>query len=163
MNVKLEDIRYQHPCESGWKKLIRSLNGRTEGNVSLSHILGNNGIEDAVWCLRTLPYRDQCLFRADVAELVVHLCNDEKPRQAIDAIRQWHKREINDKELAYASDVAAAVLSDASDAAAYAGYAAFATFSDFAASSASRASADPAHTWLKITNLFQKYYCEDME
>ncbi len=159
MNIKLEDIKSHKPCVDGWKKLIRSLDGRTEGDVSLSHILDSNGIEDAVWCLRALPYRDQCLFKADVAELAVHLCDDPRPQQAIDAIRQWHKGEINDQELA-----------DASRAAAYAAKAAYASraavYAAYAASRTARieftfcADADD-DAWLKITELFKRHYCED--
>jgi len=138
LNVKLEDIRDKHPCESGWKKLIRSLDGRTEGDVSLSHILDSNGIEDAVWCLRVLPYREQCLFRADVAELVVHLCDDPRPQAAIDAIRAWHAGDISDKSL---TDAAYAAYADA--------YAAAATA--------------VTDTWLKITELFKMHFCEEMK
>ncbi len=161
MNIKLEDIKSHKPCISGWQKLIRSLDRRTEGDVSLSHILDSNGIEDAIWCLRTLPYRDQCLFRADVAELVVHLCNDEKPRQAIAAIRQWHKGEINDQELAAYADAYAATY------AAYAAYAAtYAADADVDAAYATAYATDVVayaddDTWLKITKLFKKHYCED--
>ncbi len=160
MNIKLEDIKSHKPCISGWQKLIRSLDRRTEGDVSLSHILDSNGIEDAIWCLRTLPYRDQCLFRADVAELVVHLCNDEKPRQAIAAIRQWHKGEINDQELA---DAAADADAASRDAYADATYAVATDDAADAADAVSRASADPADTGLKITRLFKKHYCEEMK
>jgi len=177
MNIKLEDIRDQHPCESGWKKLIRSLDGRTEGDVSLSHILDSNGIEDAVWCLRVLPYREQCLFRADVAELVVHLCDDPRPKQAIAAIRQWHSGEIGDKSLtdaAYAAYTAsrdyasyataaatglsnAVAVAEAATAAAAA--AAYAAYADAYAAAATAVS----DTWLKITELFKMHFCEEIK
>jgi len=166
MNIKLEDIRDKHPCADGWKRLVKSLDGRTEGNVSLSHILDSNGIEDAVWCLRVLPYRDQCLFRADVAELTVHLCDDPRPKQAIDAIRQWHSGEIGDQSFndavyaAYAASrdhvsYAAAAATGLSDAIAVA-------HTVYAASRADAVYAD-ADTWLKITELFKQHYCEGMK
>jgi len=163
MNVKLEDIRDKHPCESGWKKLIRSLDGRTEGDVSLNHILKSNGIEDAVWCLRALPYREQCLFRADVAELVVHLCDDPRPQAAIDAIRAWHAGDISDKSL---TDAAYAAYTASRDYASYATAAATGLSNAVAAvasRAASRAAAIAAATWLKITELFKQHYCEGMK
>jgi len=209
MNIKLEDIRDKHPCESGWKKLIRSLDGRTEGNVSLSHILDSNGIEDAVWCLRVLPYRDQCLFRADVAELTVHLCDDLRPQVAIVAIRVWHAGDISDESLAADAADAAAYDATGLPAAAYAvtavtdttdttdtvatytagdisdeslaadaAAAAAAAAATYAATYAATTAADAAYaayaaayaaaaaaaaTWLKITTLFKKHYCEEMK
>jgi len=175
MNVKLEEIRDQHPCADGWKRLVKSLDGRTEGNVSLSHILDSNGIEDAIWCLRVLPYRDQCLFRADVAELVVHLSHDPRPKKAIAAIRQWHSGEIGDQAFNDAADAAydAVTVTGLSDATAYAAiYAAYVASdvaSDTASDTATYATAIyaayvvDAATWLKITTLFKKHYCEGMK
>jgi len=174
MNIKLEDIRDKHPCADGWKRLVKSLDGRTEGDVSLSHILDSNGIEDAVWCLRVLPYRDQCLFRSDVAELTVHLCDDPRPQAAIAAIRAWHAGDISDESLADAADAADAAAYDATGlpSAAYAVTAVtdttdtaytVATYTAAAATVAAAAVYVDADTWLKITTLFKKHYCEEMK
>lgn len=104
MKTTLQEIREESPCEPGWKKLITTL-GRIKGDVTLKQILDSNGIADAVWCLRVFSYKQQCLFRAEVAETVLPIFNerypnDDRPRQAIEAIKKWHSDGIDDNELA---------------------------------------------------------------
>jgi hypothetical protein len=91
--------------------------------ISLKEVLDICGIQDAVWCLQAFPYRDCCLFLADVAEMVLpifekHVPGDTRVRDCIDAIRKWHSNEIDDVAMGVARDAAwDAVGAAASDAA----------------------------------------------
>ena len=52
----LNKIRERSPCESGWVTLLEYL-GKTKADDELlwfGVILDNNGLDDALWCLRTL-------------------------------------------------------------------------------------------------------------
>ena len=53
----LNKIRDAHPCEEGWTKLLRHLD-KTKADdepLALLTILESNGLDDALWCVRTLP------------------------------------------------------------------------------------------------------------
>jgi hypothetical protein len=91
--------------------------------ISLKEILDICGIQDAVWCLQAFPYRDYCLFLADVAELSLPIFEDRYPndtrvRDCIDAIRKWHANEIDNVALNAARDAARAAACAAARAAA---------------------------------------------
>lgn len=64
--------------------------------------------EDRLWALlhpEFLTEQQIHLLACDFAEQVVHLCGDDpRPRAAIEAKRQWVRREISDQELAAARD-----------------------------------------------------------
>ena len=127
METTLNKIREHSPCEGSWRKLLSGLS-KTKADdepLKLITILEILDIWDAVWCLRTLEYRDYCLFLADVVEPVLHvyekLAADQAPRNAIKAIDRWRNGEISRIELQAAAYAAydAADAADA-DAAAYA-------------------------------------------
>jgi hypothetical protein len=139
-------------CGKGWDRLITNL-GYNHDNVPLDmkitfkQILENTDIRDAVWSLLTLPYRDQCLFVADVAELALPYWEkvypaDSRPRECIAAIRQYHAGAITRDELR--------IYAGADDASYAAAYAAGAVGADAAATAA---------IWQKIEELFVKYFC----
>jgi hypothetical protein len=91
--------------------------------ISLKEALDICGIQDAIWCLRAFPYRDCCLFLADVAEMVLpifekHVPGDTRVRDCIDAIRKWHSNEIDNVAMGVARDAAWAAASNAVRAAA---------------------------------------------
>ena len=73
----LKDIKAQHPCASGWSKLLKSLNKTKEDNELLSFlsILKSNGLSDALWCLRALKDNDRAvrLYAIWCARQVEHL------------------------------------------------------------------------------------------
>jgi hypothetical protein len=57
----LNKIRSFNPCASGWEKLLRSL-GKTQADdepLAFSRILESNGLDDALWCLRTIVESDR--------------------------------------------------------------------------------------------------------
>ncbi|MCP4489794.1 MAG: hypothetical protein GY820_21125 [Gammaproteobacteria bacterium] len=113
MNTTLNKIREHRPCEPSWEKLLSALNKTKADNepVSFKYLLDTLGIEDAVWCLRTLTYKEQCLFLADVAESVLpdfeKHSNDIAPRKCIQAIRDYEQGLIDYAELQAAAKAAA--------------------------------------------------------
>ena len=168
----LNEIKLRRPCGEGWDMLLASLN-KTEADdepLSFKYILESNGIKDAVWALCVLDYKDQALFRADVAELVLPIFeeeypNDSRPRKAIEAIRDFYHGKINEVQLKNA----ACVARDAYDAAsiARAAYAAYASWCAGACRAYDTAcvgadSTDDAGNieyWNEVEQLFIKYYC----
>ena len=103
----LNKIRSHNPCKDSYAVLLKSLKKTKPDDEPLSfrYILDTIGIQDAVWCLRTLQYKEFCLFSADVAETVLHIFQeqypeDSRPREAIEAIRKFNSGEITQDQLA---------------------------------------------------------------
>lgn len=99
----LNIIRSADPCSSGWTKLLKSL-GKSKADdepLTFDLILKSNGLDDALWALRAvLPKhekdRDRLarLFACYCAESCLAIYEtrypgDLRPRQAIEAGRQW--------------------------------------------------------------------------
>jgi hypothetical protein len=131
MNTTLNEIREFLPCEPSWEQLLKSLN-KTKADdepLSFKYILDVLDIRDALWCLTTQSYKDQCLFLADVAESVLHIFEDNYPNDmrvcnCIDGIRKFHAGEITEDDLlilrcaavyaVYTTDLAAAAAANTS-------------------------------------------------
>ena len=116
----LNKIRSHNPCKDSYTVLLKSLKKTKPDDEPLSfkYILETLDIEDAMWCMRTLPYREFCLFSADIAETVLHIFEanqpeDSRPREAIEAIRKFHSGEITEDQLEKAADAARDTASDA--------------------------------------------------
>ena len=116
ITTTLNKIRAHSPCENGWTDLLKHL-GKTKADdevLKFSTIADSNGIDDAVWCLRSIcPEHDKevRLFAADCAEAVLHVFeserpDDDRPRKAIEAARAYANGEISEGELAAARDAA---------------------------------------------------------
>ena len=93
ITTTLAKIREHKPCKHGWVKLHKSLGGiKSYGlhtPVKFSQIAESNGLDDAVWCLRSIcpeHEKEVRLFAADCAESVLHLYekehDDTRPRDA---------------------------------------------------------------------------------
>lgn len=58
----LARIRAHYPCEHGYKKLVKHLGGaRTYDEhtpITVRQLVESNGLDDALWCLRTMPEHD---------------------------------------------------------------------------------------------------------
>ena len=129
-------IKSHDPCSNGWRKLLKNIKpGSMDDIVSISEILESNGVRDAFWSLRCWSYIQQCLLLANVAESVLHIFeeknpSDKRPRQTIEAIRDFKNGEITYIELLEYADNAADAADDTYNlAAASAAYAAtYATF-----------------------------------
>jgi len=99
--MTLASIRAQHPCASGWQKLITGL-GYANGNydpervVSLGDIATTNDAADAIWAVRALDWSDTAVRRAAIAGAIlpavrraaVHT-TDSRVRDCIAAIEAW--------------------------------------------------------------------------
>jgi len=89
--MKLEDIRDNKPCIDGWKKLTKTL-GRTTGPVTLAEVYKSNGYNDALWCLRCVPFEEYKRWYFDVVETVLAISreaylDDNGPRIALESAK----------------------------------------------------------------------------
>lgn len=184
MKTTLREIRKHDPCIYGWNKLLAHLNKTKADNkpLDLMTILESNGIKDAVWALICFDYEDYCLFLADIAESVLPIFekkypDDNRPRKAIQAIRDYKLGKIdktNLKSTAYvAADAAdsaytardAHVVVNAAHAAAYAACAAHACAAHAAYNTACAITTDTdtdthIEKWEKVEQLFIKHFGE---
>jgi len=109
MKTTLREIKSHHFCVDDWKKICEGL-GATDLDieVTLHQILDINGVKDAYRALSCWDYKDYCLLLADIAESVLYIfeekyTKDDRPRKAIQAIRDYHVGKISKKELDIAS------------------------------------------------------------
>lgn len=180
MQTTLNKIKTHSPCEHGWKKLLNHL-GKTEADdevLELRTILESNGVDDTIWAFRAVDgkHKEIRLFAADCAELVLPIYekrypNDNRPRKAIQAARDYANGLISAEELvaacsaadtatcsAWAAAEAAASATRAAWAAASATKAATRAYATRAASAAARAAAEAeAVAGYKIKYLLLKY------
>ena len=102
----LREIKNHRPCEDGWEKLIINLGHcDLDKPITFVEILKSNGIKDAFWALRVLPYKSYALLLADIAESVLHVfqkhCpNDNRPKDGIQAVRDYVAGKITSDVLA---------------------------------------------------------------
>jgi len=157
MQTTLNKIKSHSPCEDGWKKLLNYLN-KTEADdevLELRTILESNGLDDTIWVFRAVEEKDKeiRLFAADCAELVLPIYekqypNDDRPRKAIQAARDYANELISAEELDAARDAAwDAALAAAWDAARDAAVAAWAAARAAAADAARAASVAAMAAW----------------
>ena len=81
LTTTLNEIRRHSPCQSGWIKLLSYLGKTMADNDKLDFktILDSNGIEDAIWCLRSVSGHDKeiRLFAVWCVRQVEHLDKTE--------------------------------------------------------------------------------------
>ena len=122
MKTTLNKLKAAGACTERYKVLLTAL-GKTEADdeeLTILKIIETNGIEDAIWALRTVEGKDKelRLFAADCAEMVLPIYenqypNDDRPRKAIQAARDY----ANGLITAAACAAARAAASDAARAA----------------------------------------------
>jgi hypothetical protein len=122
----LSEIKKHDPCTDGWKKLTKSLGGvRGYGlntPITVEQIIKSNGIDDALWALRTLGEEHRSWLRhyaVDCAESVEHFMKDERSKQVLIVARNYANGEATDVELHAAAAAAAAAAWDAAAAVAW--------------------------------------------
>jgi len=79
MKTTLNKIRKFSPCESGWVKLLKHL-GKTQADdepLDFLTILKSNGLDDALWCLKSAPISNVRMYAIWCAKQVEHLMNDD--------------------------------------------------------------------------------------
>ena len=119
MKTTLQQIRAAGPCglhldedgqRTGYLKLKHYL-GKGYGDdapISLATVLDSNGLDDALWCLRSVKghEREMRLFAGWCARRVGHLMTDERSLNALNVAERHANGEATDGELAAASAAA---------------------------------------------------------
>ena len=118
----LNEIRKHSPCGSGWNKLLTGL-GKSKADdepIELRRILEINGLDDALWALRSVPGIDRAarLYACDCAQRVAHLNTDPRVQSVIDITRKFANGEATEQERAAAGAAAWDAAGDAAGAAA---------------------------------------------
>lgn len=124
----LNKIREHSPCEDGWRKLLKHL-GKTQADdepLPLTTVLDSNGLDDCLWCLRTVPEHARLwrLYAVWCARQVQHLMTDPRSLAALDVAERHARGEATDDELDTAWGAAGGAAWDAAGAAAGAAWAA---------------------------------------
>ena len=93
ITTTLWQIRQHSPCSEGWRTLLSYLGktGADDDPLPLVTILQSNGLDDALWCLRTITGHDKEITRFSLAcaQEVKHLMPDQRSLDALDA-REAH-------------------------------------------------------------------------
>ena len=149
----LNKIRAHSPCSDGWGKLLRHL-GKTQPDndpLGLDVILTSNGIDDALWCLRSVPDESRRWRHLAVrfANTVKHLMTDQRSLAALDVAQRHADGLASDAELMAAGDAAWAAAGAAAEDAARAAAedAAWAAAEDAARAAWAAARAAAEDTW----------------
>ena len=117
----LNKIREHSPCCEGWRRLLTYL-GKTKADdepLSFKSILDSNGLDDAIWALRSIDAPEVRLFAVRCVRQIQHLISDERSLNALDVSEAYAVGEATKYELS----AARAAAWDAAEAAA--GYAAW--------------------------------------
>jgi len=121
VTTTLRQIRQHEPCADGWRTLLSSLGktGADDEPLPLTTILRSNGLDDALWCLRTITGYDREITRFVLAcvQEVSHLMTDKRSLDVLSALERHleiplSKREL-DQVVAEAEVVAEAALAAA--------------------------------------------------
>ncbi|MGV0954698.1 MAG: hypothetical protein ACOYBR_10330 [Fluviibacter sp.] len=123
--VTMADIYAHGPCAEGWVKLREHTGLPATDNttlVTLLTILGSNGLDDALWCLRAVKGRDReiRLFAVWCARQVQHLMADPRSIAALDVAERYADGDATPDELSTAGDAARAAAGEAAGDAAWA-------------------------------------------
>ena len=105
-HTTLNKIREHEPCTDGWQKLLSHL-GKTKADdepLAFTTILDSNGLDDALWCMRSSPEydKDWRLFAVWCARQVQHLMTDPRSTAALDVAERHAHGSATDDELAAA-------------------------------------------------------------
>ena len=131
ITTTLRQIRQHNPCSEGWRTLLSYLGktGVDDEPLPLVTILQSNGLDDALWCLRTITGHDKEItrFALACAQEVKHLMTDQRSLDALDALARHLESPLSEQELdrvLAAARAAAAEAWAAAEAAASAAWAA---------------------------------------
>jgi hypothetical protein len=110
LTTTLAAIREHEPCADGWAKLLRTLNKTTADDdvVTFAAILDSNGLDDALWALRTVDGHDReiRLFAVWCARQVQHLMTDPRNLAALDVAERYAHGTATHAELSAAGAAA---------------------------------------------------------
>ena len=122
ITTTLRQIRQHNPCSEGWRTLLTFLGktGADDDPLPLVTILQSNGLDDALWCLRTVAGYDKEIIRFALAcaQEVKHLMTDQRSLDALDTLERHLEIPLSREELDKV--LAAAEAAEAAEAAAWA-------------------------------------------
>lgn len=104
----LNKIREHSPCREGWEKLLTSL-GKTKADdepLSFKTILESNGLEDAIWALRSIDTPEVRIFAVRCVRQIQHLISDERSLNALDVSEMYAVGTATSEEISAARDAA---------------------------------------------------------
>ena len=104
----LNKIREHSPCCEGWRRLLTYL-GKTNADdepLSFKSILDSNGLDDAIWALRSIDAPEVRLFAVRCVRQIQHLISDERSLNALDVSEDYAVGEATKDELSAAWDAA---------------------------------------------------------
>ena len=158
----LNKIREHAACADGWQKLLAGLN-KSEADdepLPLVRILDINGLDDALWALRTTDCdRESRLLAVAYARQVRHLMTDARSVAALDVAERFANGEATREELIEARTAAEAAAKDEWAAARAADTAVWATVNAVdAARAAARAAAWAAAMREKQAEIFREIF-----
>jgi hypothetical protein len=116
----LNKIREHSPCCEGWRRLLTYL-GKTNADdepLSFKSILDSNGLDDAIWALRSIDAPEVRLFAVRCVRQIQHLISDERSLNALDVSEDYAVGEATKDELSAAWDAAGDAAGYAAEAAA---------------------------------------------
>ena len=103
ITTTLRQIRQHEPCADGWRTLLTFLGktGADDDPLPLVTILQSNGLDDALWCLRTITGYDKEIIRFALAcaQDVRHLMTDQRSLDALDALARHLEIPLSREEL----------------------------------------------------------------
>ena len=103
ITTTLRQIRQHNPCSEGWRTLLSSLGktGADDDPLPLVTILQSNGLDDALWCLRTITGHDKEItrFALACAQEVKQLMTDQRSLDALDALARHLEIPLSREEL----------------------------------------------------------------
>ena len=103
ITTTLRQIRQHDPCKEGWRTLLTFLGktGADDEPLPLTTILQSNGLDDALWCLRTITGHDKEItrFALACAQDVRHLMTDQRSLDALDALERHLESPLSREEL----------------------------------------------------------------
>ena len=103
ITTTLQKIRRHSPCRKGWNILLSSLGktGADDDPLPLTTILQSNGLDDALWCLRTVAGYDKEIIRFALAcaQDVRHLMTDQRSLNVLSALERHLESPLSKREL----------------------------------------------------------------
>ena len=103
ITTTLRQLRRHSPCSEGWRTLLSYLGktGVDDEPLPLVTILQSNGLDDALWCLRTITGHDKEIIRFALAcaQDVRHLMTDRRLLDALDALERHLEIPLSREEL----------------------------------------------------------------
>jgi len=88
--ITLQQIRDAGPCESGWRKLNKTLgNPDLSVEISIGDVVLSNGLDDALWCLRVLPPRERVAAIMPSVRRASARTSDPRVHECIADVDRW--------------------------------------------------------------------------